>query len=128
MHNILINSFLLGFCGHWIRIIHDSDVVNPIFSLNKHIPDAFTKYHSYFISKSRIISFDVWICQCINMTLPIAMLQSFSGKRSSAGNTSNQKASGACICCCPCKIAYTLKTKHRVEEKDRNNVDTKISM
>ena len=58
------------------------------------------------------------------MTVPVLMLQTFSGERGSSGDTAQHKTFRHHVAGGPYQVADALDSKHRVKQVKRNRIDS----
>ena len=111
---------------HRVVIVIERDVVEEIFLLLIHPPDAVLDDDRNLIRVSRIVRGERGNGARQQEAVAILMLQAFSAERGPARCTTHQKAFAARIRECPDQIAHALKSEHRIVNKERNHLDSVV--
>ena len=113
---------------HFNIFVCYSEIIKLVFLLIIHSINSFFNNNSYIVSIGWIVAFYVRNCACQNMAVSILVLQTFAIKSSSSSCSTYHKSFNHHISCSPCQISYSLKTKHRIINKERNHRHSIISV
>src|SRR5450830_997844 len=117
------DAFFLTWLDTWVAVVlvHQGDVVEHVFLLSDHAAQTVMNNDSNFMGKCRIVRNAVRNRRCQYVAMTIFMLQAFAVQCRTTSSTAQQEATCAHVARCPCQIANTLQTEHRVVSVERDH-------
>ena len=110
-----------------IVFIHAGDVVVDRLSILEHSTQAIVNDHREFIHECRVIRHTGRDGRSQYKTVPVLVLQPFTGKGCSTRSATHEKTAGFDVGCGPGKITDALEPEHRIENVERDHVDAMIA-
>ncbi len=93
-----------------------------------HTGQAIVNNDGQLVSKRRIIGLDLWWRHSQNVTVPVLVLQPFTGKGGTTRRSTDQKPPGAAVAGLPDLITDPLEAEHRIEGVKRYGLDTVVGI
>src|SRR5258707_11217560 len=109
---------------HRIRFVHDGNVVEDIFAVLVHAPNAVLDYYGNFVRKRRIVGPHRGNGQRENVTVAVLMLESFARESRASSGAAEHESATAHVRSGPDEVADPLQAEHRVINKKRDRVDS----
>ncbi len=113
----------LGLGGHGVGLVLDRDVVEDVFLLDVHAPDAVLDDDRQLEGEGRVVGLEVGHRVGEQVGVAVLVLQPLAGEGGAAGGAADQEAAAAHVAGGPDQIADALEAEHRVEDEERDRVD-----
>ena len=83
--------------GLLVDLVHHRQVVDQVFLMTVHPGQSIVNDHGHLVSERRVVRLDLGRGHGQDMTVPVLMLQTFSGQGGSARGRTDQKAPGPAV-------------------------------
>ena len=114
--------------GMMVVFIEGGDIVEDVFLLLEHPPQAVLDDHRQLIGEGGIVGHAIGDELGEQQAVAILMLQTFTGQRRAPGSTADQKAPRPLVAGRPGQIADALEAEHRIVDVERNHVDAMVAV
>ena len=98
-----------------VVFVHQRQVVIDVLLLGIHAAHSVLDDDRYLVAESRIVGNAVRYRRCVQMGMPVLVLETFAIEGRSSGSAAEQEAARTHVAGGPCQIADPLEAEHRVE-------------